>query len=479
MVSAFFLGITLFVLMMPKNGLIAGYISHFNIIYFEHWLWYPGSKLTSQATFTLFFLIFFSHLSLYYFNQDTSKRKIETFLPVIALILLSFLNFYFLLYQSQDYYYLQFFPLLLVLFVLLFERYLVHIIPYAFWDIIEKLKVKAHIKGFKSLKIMGIKDFSIALTLFLTPFILYFFVMGTYPVYRTGVTKYFITAMNSFQNEEGETVTSDKAFDEKNGIWVDRKQLIHYRELEDYLKLNVKLFEEVYFIPRPYYGYMSGFFFPSPFYTPENVFTEKYRQQLIKKLEHSKPAYIVVDEKDDYLHLGADFFVGEFEKFVEKNYRYETQFDRYIVLKLRKKPANKDAYISLNKENATFKTTSLILQSTTSFPESKVKAVDITYTFYGPKTFPDFFVRPFIKLRYFKKRKEVAVKIFLVPYSETPNTVRVKLRNNDILADRVTVKIAGSSHSIFKPIKADLLGMEVFTTKKKHQTIAGITVPLH
>ena len=474
--TSFLIGIAFINLFFYEPEAVTNYISHFKALYLEHWVWYLGTPPSSHTLFALFFLVFFSHLSIFYFRLDKETDKLRKFLPLFAVIIFSALSFFSLFYQSKDHHFFTWFPTLLTLFFLLSERYFLAAIPHAFSTSTFRLKLSTFFPKLKTFQLLGHENFAVLGVIIAPPLILFLLVVGPYSIHRTAVSKYIITSLTAVSNPDGIVSTEHMEFNRKEGVWMDRSDLHDFEQLEDYLKLNVRLYEETVFLPQALYGSIAGFSNKTPFYSVENTFLHEYRDELLNRWELFKPAYIVIDTQARYVHHSEDYLLQKFDAFVEKHYYFEKQLNRYKLLRLRDKDIAKTPYKSLNHNRSQHKKSTLLLQSNASFALSPVAAVDITYTYDEPQGVPSFLYRPFLRVRYYRGKEEVAVKYITVPYSSRPLTVRVKLRHKNIAADRVTVRIAERAYSVLKPRKADLLGFEVFALKSGFQSFSGISV---
>ncbi|MBF0275399.1 MAG: hypothetical protein HQK84_09235, partial [Nitrospinae bacterium] len=291
---SFCVGIAFVNLIFYNSDAAAHYATHFKALYLDSWVWYLGTPLSSHILYGLFFLIFFTHLSIYYFRIDRQREKFSRFLPLFAVIIFAFLSFYSLFYQSHSHHFFTWFPTIFTVFFLLMERYFILAIPHAFNASAFRLKLSSLLPKLRSFQLLGNENFAIISAMLFFPLVLFLFVVGPYSIHRTSVSKFILTSFSSVKDVEGNKSIDHMRFNNKEGVWMNTTELIYLEQLEDYLKLNVKLYEEAVFLPQSLYGSIAGFENKSPFYSFENTFLREYREKLLQRWEHFKPAYVII-----------------------------------------------------------------------------------------------------------------------------------------------------------------------------------------
>lgn len=252
-------------------------------------------------------------------------------------------------------------------------------------------------------------------------------------------------------------------------------------KLANYLHYYAKLYDDIFFIPTPLFPNPFAKRTNIPFFSIENAFNQQDRQTYLKKWEVIKPHYIVIDTRKNWLRNSADYLVQEFEQFVERNYRIAKQLDYFTILSLDTSKTVSPAYQKISVKHSEPQKPyphSLSEDARSVFEqEEKLAAVDMSYTFIKPSSFPAAFMRPLLRICPLRNGKELFCKEISLPYTnEEPIPLRVKFRKNTPSADALSISFAPFLHTLFRPIKAELFFVTPLKLSEEHFNINGLSL---
>ncbi len=462
--SCFLLVITIW----GGSAFLLNYTGHFYTLYIDGYaVWYQGSILSWHLLPLLFCTLALGTVAWKHFSSDRSAGYQERFLPLFMLCLFSLLSALSLFISSRSGERFLWFPSLLILFTLLVETYYNN-------RLIEKLLQYAHsfgiLKGIsrmKSFRALGGETFTLLFVLLTGSAFLYSITVGFYPIHRTAVKKYFFLKLNE-ERLNGKQVSLHQVYDPQQGVWRNRYEMQVGKRLANYLHYEARLYDDILFIPIPLFPNPFEKKSNIPFFSIENAFNQKDRKAYLTKWEVIKPRYIVMDTRKNWLRNSADYLVQEFENFVEKNYHLEKQIDYFDILKLNRESTQGSLYREIPLKEASLKqgfprsfadAPSFFFQK-----EAELTALDISYTFIKPDAFPSPLMRPFMTICPVKENGRPACKEISLPYTtEEPVHLRIRFRKKKITAKGVRLFFAPFSHTLFRPVRAELFSIRCMT----------------